>query len=323
MDLALALSLVESLAKVADIQYIDLSGGEPLLHPDDVCEIVRHVKACGKQSRLTTNGYWASSPSRAEAMLRRLKSAGLDAVGLSLDKWHLDFLPAHNARFFVNACRVVGFPPLVSCVVRGRIRTPRYGGAPLDLHTLLDYYGLGHERATDLRAWGAHMETLSAEERASLMEETIRERLLVNWQYLTGEGRAATALRHEIESELTDASEEEPCPVAGLMPTIDQEGRLFPCCAPWVNRHDRAYARINPETVQAEIADMRDRPALKVIRRYGPKRLVSVLRRQGIEFPPENSGICNLCGQMLDRLTLEELDCVAMEILRAEALDRR
>lgn len=133
MDLALALSLVESLAKVADIQYIDLSGGEPLLHPDDVCEIVRHVKACGKQSRLTTNGYWASSPSRAEAMLRRLKSAGLDAVGLSLDKWHLDFLPAHNARFFVNACRVVGFPPLVSCVVRGRIRTPRYGGAPLDL----------------------------------------------------------------------------------------------------------------------------------------------------------------------------------------------
>ena len=72
MDLALALSLVESLAKVADIQYIDLSGGEPLLHPDDVCEIVRHVKACGKQSRLTTNGYWASSPSRAEAMLRSL-----------------------------------------------------------------------------------------------------------------------------------------------------------------------------------------------------------------------------------------------------------
>lgn len=315
MDLDVALSFVESLAKIENIQYIDLSGGEPLLYADEVCEIVRHIKSCGKQSRLTTNGYWASSMKQAEFMLRRLKEAGLDAVGLSLDKWHLEFLPARTARFFVDACRLVGFPPLVSCVVRGRNDTPRDGHAPGDLRTLLDYYGLGQERATDLQAWGEHMEKLPAGERAKLMDETIRERLLVNWQFLTGEGRAATALSHEIETELTDLSDEEPCPIAGLMPTIDQDGRLFPCCAPWVNRHDRAYARTSSETLQGDIAAMQDRPALQVIRRYGPKRLLSVLRRRGVEFPEVNSGICNLCGQMLDRLTLDELDAAAMEIL--------
>ena len=310
-----ALALVDSLGRMRQVRYIDISGGEPLLHPDEICEIIQRIKGHGKQVRVTTNGYWASAPGRAETMLRRLKAAGLDGVGLSLDKWHLDFLPAKIARHFVDACRVVGFPPLVSCVVRGPRRTLVDGSAPQDLRTLLDFYGLGQERATDLHAWGMHLDKLTDDQREDFVQETVRTRLLVNWQYLTGEGRAAEALSHEVERELTDDTPEEACPIAGHMPTIDQEGRLFPCCAPWVNHTDRAYARVRPETAQAEIERMASRPALRVIRRYGPKRLMTSLQRRGLDFPADNSGICNLCGQMLKRANLEELDAAATDVI--------
>ena len=84
----------------------------------------------------------------------------------------------------------------------------------------------------------------------------------------------------------------------------------------WVNHRARAYARVSPETVDAEIARMENRPALKVIRCYGSKRLLLSLQRRGMTFPVENSGICNLCGQMLERASLEELNEAAENVLR-------
>lgn len=312
-----ALALVDGIAATPGVRYIDISGGEPMLHPDDVIAVIRRIKEHGKEVRLTTNGFWAATPRRAEALLNRLKEAGLDAVGLSLDKWHLDFLPAGLARNFVDACRAVGFPPLVSCVVRGD-PTDRRDGAPDDLKTLLDYYGLARERATNLQAWGAHLEQLGEAERAAFLAETIRSRLLVNWQYLAGEGRAAEMLRDETVWTPFEQTPDEPCPVAGKMPTIDRHGKLFPCCAPWVNHPDRAFATVDGNTVGRELEAMHARPALAVIRRLGPRRLMAALMARGYRFSACNSGICNLCSQMLDATDLNEMDRAAQDVLAAE-----
>lgn len=317
MALDQALALVDGLAAAPGVRYIDISGGEPMLHPDEVIAVIRRIKGHGKEVRLTTNGFWAATQRRAEAMLRRLKEAGLDAVGLSLDKWHLDFLPAGLARNFVDACRTVGFPPLVSCVVRGDPTDPR-SGAPDDLKTLLDYYGLSRERATDLQAWGAQMDRLSGPDKSQFLAETVRTRLLVNWQYLAGEGRAAALLRDETVWTPLEQTPEEPCPIAGKMPTIDRHGNLFPCCAPWVNHKSRAYARVDGASVGPALATMRDRPALEIIRRFGPKRLMVALMARGHRFPACNSGICNQCGQMLTAVDLDEMDRAAHDVMAAE-----
>lgn len=320
MDHDTALALVDGLAAQPQIRFIDISGGEPMLHPDEIEAIIRRVKSHGKGIRLTSNGFWASTPKRAEAMLRRLKQAGLDSVGLSLDKWHLEFLPANLARHFIDACRLVGFPPLVSCVLRGSAAEAASGnGAPLELRSLLDYYGLAGERATDLNSWGDHMESLDEVARTDFLKETIAERLLVNWQFLTGEGRAAARLRSEIASTPLSETPMTPCPVAGRMPTIDQAGRLFPCCAPWVNYTNRAYAKVTGATVGRAVAEMEQRPALRVIRRWGPKRLMLELLARGHSFPQQNSGICNLCGHMLKSVDLDTLDAAAEAVLGAEA----
>ncbi len=318
MNLDEALALVDGLAAQPHIRFIDISGGEPMLHPKEIEAVIRRVKSHGKGVRLTSNGFWASTPKRAEAVLRRLKEAGLDSIGLSLDKWHLEFLPANLARCFVDACRIVGFPPLVSCVVRGSANDAATG-APQELKSLLDYYGLAAERATDLNDWGAYMDSLSESERSAFLEETIQKRLLVNWQFLTGEGRAAARLMSEVDTALLSQTPQTPCPVAGRMPTIDQAGRLFPCCAPWVNYADRAFAKVSGATVGAEVAAMETRPSLQVIRRWGPKRLMLELMARGHSFPERNSGICNLCGQMLEQVDLSTLDAAAEAILAREA----
>ena len=58
---------------------VDLSGGEPLLHPD-ADEIIRHIRACGMTAGLLTNGYLLT-PDR----IRRLNRAGLDRLQISID----------------------------------------------------------------------------------------------------------------------------------------------------------------------------------------------------------------------------------------------
>lgn len=67
--------------KLADLgtSLVDLSGGEPLLHPDaDI--LIKRIRARGMMAGLLTNGYLLS-PDR----IRRLNRAGLDRLQISID----------------------------------------------------------------------------------------------------------------------------------------------------------------------------------------------------------------------------------------------
>jgi MoaA/NifB/PqqE/SkfB family radical SAM enzyme len=67
--------------KLADLgtSLVDLSGGEPLLHPD-VDILIKRIRARGMMAGLLTNGYLLS-PDR----IRRLNRAGLDRLQISID----------------------------------------------------------------------------------------------------------------------------------------------------------------------------------------------------------------------------------------------
>ena len=104
--------------RLADLgtALLDLSGGEPLLHPDlDI--IINRVRQRGMMAGLLTNGYLLS-PDR----IRRLNRAGLDRLQISIDNVlpddvsvkslkvldrKLELLAAH-AHFDVNINTVVG-----------------------------------------------------------------------------------------------------------------------------------------------------------------------------------------------------------------------
>jgi MoaA/NifB/PqqE/SkfB family radical SAM enzyme len=58
---------------------IDISGGEPLMHPE-VDELIRHIRGLGLFASLITNGYLLNA-----ARITRLNRAGLDHLQISID----------------------------------------------------------------------------------------------------------------------------------------------------------------------------------------------------------------------------------------------
>jgi organic radical activating enzyme len=78
-DLATVDSQLETFARLRNFDGISIAGGDPLTHPD-VVEIVRRVKAMGRKAIINTNGL-----ALTRAMLRELKSAGLDGITFHVD----------------------------------------------------------------------------------------------------------------------------------------------------------------------------------------------------------------------------------------------
>ncbi|MGD0838927.1 MAG: radical SAM protein [Polyangia bacterium] len=65
--------------KELDVLHTDLIGGEPLLHPE-IVELVRHVRARGMTTGMTTNGFLLT-PDRLAALL----DAGIGRMQISVD----------------------------------------------------------------------------------------------------------------------------------------------------------------------------------------------------------------------------------------------
>ena len=73
--------MIARIDRLADLgtSLVDLSGGEPLLHPD-IDILINRIRRRGMMAGLLTNGYLLS-PDR----IRRLNRAGLDRLQISID----------------------------------------------------------------------------------------------------------------------------------------------------------------------------------------------------------------------------------------------
>jgi len=314
MTLDQAYELVNALSALPDIEFIDISGGEVTLYMDEVLQVAAYIRERGKLVRITTNGFWARTPNSSVSSLRQMKDAGINEVGLSVDRWHLESLPAEIAFNYVTACRELRMQPYISCVLPvDSIAIPE-GKAPIELRELLVQCGLGNERATDMRTWYQHLDTLKGEARASFIEESLDVRLLVNWNPLATEGRAKELSNIAPSRKLTEYSMER-CTAAGRMPTVDHNSRLFPCCSPWVNHPEHAFGSVDRASLPHAINSMASSAVMRVIRCYGPQMLVEALKKRGEQVPEHFSGICNLCGLLLDKLTMPELLSLGRDVI--------
>jgi MoaA/NifB/PqqE/SkfB family radical SAM enzyme len=64
------------------VMHTDLIGGEPLLHPD-ILPLMRHIRACGMTTGMTTNGFLLTQD-KLEALL----DAGMGRLQISVDSLH-------------------------------------------------------------------------------------------------------------------------------------------------------------------------------------------------------------------------------------------
>lgn len=108
MSRELALGLVREAAEIPEINHLFIEGGEPFLYRELMTEIIERATGAGLWIGALSNGFWASSPSKAAEVLRPMAKAGLQSLSISTDDWHSEFIPRERAIAAARAASDVG-----------------------------------------------------------------------------------------------------------------------------------------------------------------------------------------------------------------------
>lgn len=132
LDAAFMKEAIDALTQHICLGAVIFTGGEPLLHLDDVVETIAFAHERGLWTRVVTNGFWAKTQVSAETVLTRLVEAGLGEMNVSCDDLHQEHLPAKSIYNAFWGAKAVHLPILLAHkkVVNAKI-TPEY------LNTLL------------------------------------------------------------------------------------------------------------------------------------------------------------------------------------------
>ncbi len=85
-----------------EVDYIEITGGEPFLFYDDLLDFFQCTKKGGFGFSIITNGYWATDDRTTHRMLDPLISAGLRAICVSLDPSHIEWVPLDRIKRLIR-----------------------------------------------------------------------------------------------------------------------------------------------------------------------------------------------------------------------------
>lgn len=80
------------------IKEIAITGGEPFLNENLVFDIIHAVHLSGKRVTCITNGFWGASYEIAREKIQTLYQLGLDALSISYDEFHEEFIPIERIK---------------------------------------------------------------------------------------------------------------------------------------------------------------------------------------------------------------------------------
>ncbi|MGD0495687.1 MAG: radical SAM protein [Candidatus Bathyarchaeia archaeon] len=99
MDVRDAHNYLTEAVKVADLKSFMVFGGEPMLYPTAAIAIFKKAQQLKIPSiDMLTNGIWGRDKETAERLAKKLKNAGLNTLGISVDAFHLEHIPLEYPR---------------------------------------------------------------------------------------------------------------------------------------------------------------------------------------------------------------------------------
>jgi len=99
MDVRDARNYLTEAVKVADLKSFMVFGGEPMLYPTEAIAIFKKAQQLKIPSiDMLTNGIWGRDKETAERLAKKLKNAGLNTLGISVDAFHLEHIPLECPR---------------------------------------------------------------------------------------------------------------------------------------------------------------------------------------------------------------------------------
>jgi len=96
-----------------------VSGGEAFLDLEQLVEVIRHGVGLGATVTCVTNAYWATSDSKAQAIVARVREAGLTHLAASTSRYHQRFIPIERVKRALSAARAAGINTLLKIVYSG------------------------------------------------------------------------------------------------------------------------------------------------------------------------------------------------------------
>jgi hypothetical protein len=114
MDVRDGLNYLDDAVKAANLRSFLVFGGEPMLYPARAIAIFKKAhKMKIPVIEMLTNGTWGRDKKRAKALAKNLKDAGLNTLGISVDAFHLEYIPLEYPRQAAQASLMAGIEKVV------------------------------------------------------------------------------------------------------------------------------------------------------------------------------------------------------------------
>ena len=111
IDARIAADAVRKVSAEYDIKTVMTFGGEPLLYPERVYEIISVAKELNIPKRqVITNGYFSKNPEKIREVSKRLFECGVNDLLLSVDAFHQETIPLDVVKAFAKEAMACGIP---------------------------------------------------------------------------------------------------------------------------------------------------------------------------------------------------------------------
>ena len=111
IDPQIAANAVRKIAAEYDIKTVMTFGGEPLLYPDAVYEIITVAKELNIPKRqVITNGYFSKNADKISEVAEQLAVYGVNHLLLSVDAFHQETIPLDVVKQFASEAKACGIP---------------------------------------------------------------------------------------------------------------------------------------------------------------------------------------------------------------------
>ncbi len=115
IDPQIAYDTVRKVASEYDLKTVMAFGGEPLLYPTAVYEIMTAAKESGVPKRqVITNGYFSKNAEKIREVALRLAECGVNDLLLSVDAFHQETIPLETVKTFAAEAKNCGIPMRLS-----------------------------------------------------------------------------------------------------------------------------------------------------------------------------------------------------------------
>jgi MoaA/NifB/PqqE/SkfB family radical SAM enzyme len=99
MEVEEAYNYLTEASGVSNPESFMVFGGEPMLFSDRAISIFEKAHQLNiPKIEMLTNGFWGKNKKKAEELATRLKRSGLNCLGISVDAFHLQFIPLEYPR---------------------------------------------------------------------------------------------------------------------------------------------------------------------------------------------------------------------------------